>query len=191
MRTCQTLLKRIAKLGLIFMMGVSMTACSKSWKEEVQLSDGRIIVVEREMLTEAGGDEWALNRSGSKPKEYRIRLEYPEGSGKAIEWHSIKTDDRFWPEMPLILDVEDGQYVVFSDVGNSAGCHMYSKYIYQNSAWVEEPLPPQFEKRATNLLVFSSRNRQSFFDLEAKRKNNSEVTLQDFKQVGPKHPYCR
>jgi len=190
--TCQALLRRIAKLGLILMMGVSMGACSgdQKWKEEVQLSDGRVIVVERELLTELGGDEWALNRSGSKPKKYQLRFEYPEGSGTVVEWHSIKRM-RTWPEKPLVLDMENGMPVVFSDFFNSAGCHIYIKYIYQAGSWIEEPLPPQFEKRATNLLIFSSRNRHSFFDLEAKRKNNSEVTLQDYKQVGPKHPYCR
>lgn len=189
----QALLKRITKLGLILMMGVSMSACSgdQKWKEEVQLSDGRVIVVERELLTEGGGDEWALNRSGTKPKEHRLRFEYPVGSGKMIEWRSTKKSPQTWPEMPLILDVEAGQHVVFSSVFILGGCQIYSKYNYQNGIWIEEPLPPQFEKHATNLLIFSSRNRHSFFDLEAKRKNNSEVTLQDFKQVGPKHPYCR
>ncbi|NOU01129.1 MAG: hypothetical protein HOO95_06100 [Gallionella sp.] len=92
MKSHQSLLKRITKLGLLLMMGVSMSACSgdQKWKEEVQLSDGRIIVVERELLTEAGGDEWAFNHSGTKPKEYLIRFEYPNGTGKMIEWHSIK-----------------------------------------------------------------------------------------------------
>ena len=193
MSALQTTLKRVVKLGMILMMGVSMSACSgdQRWKEEVQLSDGRVIVVERELLTEFGGDEWALNRSGSKPKEYRIRFEYPEKSGKMIEWRSTKIDVQTWPELPMVLDIESGLPVVFSDVGNSAGCHMYAKYIYQNGTWVEEPLPPQFEKRATNLLIFESRNKQRFFDLETKRKNNADVTLQIFKQVGPKHPYCR
>jgi hypothetical protein len=37
-----------------------MSVCSsgsEKWKEEVQLSDGRIIVVERETIRERGGDE--------------------------------------------------------------------------------------------------------------------------------------
>ena len=34
---------------------------TKKWQEEVKLSDGRIIVVERQTLTERGGDEWASN----------------------------------------------------------------------------------------------------------------------------------
>lgn len=193
MRTSHGMLKRVAKLGLILMMGASMGACSgdQKWKEEVQLSDGRVIVVEREILTEAGGDEWALNRSGSKPKEHRIRFEHPDGSGKMIEWKSTKIDAHFWPEIPLILDMEKTMPIIFSDVFNSVGCHVYSKYIYRDGAWVEEPLPPQFEKRTTNLLIFESRNKQRFFDLEAKRKNNSDVTLRTLIQVGPKHPYCR
>lgn len=193
MSTYQILLWQIAKLGFILMMGGSMSACSgeQKWKEEVQLSDDRIIVVEREMLTEMGGDEWALNRSGSKPKEERIRFEYPAGSGKMIEWKSTKKSPQTWPEMPLVLDVESGQPVVLSSVFILGGCQVYSKYIYRDGTWFEEPLPPQFEKRATNLLIFESRNKQRFFDLEAKRKNNSDVTLQIFKQIGPKHPYCR
>ncbi len=192
MSALHTTLKRITKFGLILMMGVSMAACSgdQKWKEEVQLSDGRIIVVERELLTEAGGDEWAVNRSGSKPKEYRIRFEYPAGSGKMVEWRSIKIDVQTWPELPLVLDMESGQPVVFSS-GYVSGCQMYFKYIWRNSTWVEEPLPPQFEKRATNLVIFESRTKQRFFDLKTKNKNNSDVTLQDYKQVGPKHPYCR
>lgn len=49
MRTHQLWLKRITKLGLMLMMGVSMSACSAtmSWKEEVLLHDGQVIVAER------------------------------------------------------------------------------------------------------------------------------------------------
>lgn len=61
---------KITTLALI--LGMCLTACgagSEKWKEEVQLSDGKVIVVERELITEGGGDEWANNRSLSKPKE--------------------------------------------------------------------------------------------------------------------------
>lgn len=193
MNTSQTLMQRIVKLGLILMMGVSMCACSSDqhWKEEVQLSDGKVIVVERDLLTEGGGDEWALNRSGSKPKDELIRFEYPQGSGKTIEWHSIKKSPNKYPEMPLVLDVESEVLVIFSSVFGNGGCQVYSKYLFQNGRWIEEKLPPQFEKRDTNLLIFDSRNKRAFYDLEVKRKNNANVTLQIFKQVGPKHPYCR
>ena len=187
-----TPLQRIARLALILTMGVSMGACSSDqhWKEEVQLSDGRIIVVERDLITESGGDEWALNRSGSKPKEYRIRFEYPLDSGRTIEWKSTKTDLGRWPELPLVLDFESAQPVVYSRFYDSVGCSIYLKYAYQNGVWVEEKLPPIFEKRATNLfLKFSAA--PSSVDLETKRKLNSDVGFRHIQQVGPKHPYCR
>lgn len=193
MNTPQTLLQRVTKLGLVLMMGVSMSACSgdQKWKEEVQLSDGRIIVVERELLTEGGGDEWALNRSGSKPKEYRIRFEYPVGSGKMVEWRSIKQSPQTWPEFPLILDVESAQPVVFSKGFNQVGCEIYYKYLYRNGTWIEEPLPPKFEQRATNLLTFSNKENLPLINLETKRKKNSDVRGRFDMQVGPTHPVCR
>ena len=189
--------RRFAKFAVLLMVGGSMSANAglfgfgdnKKWKEEVQLSDGRVIVVERELLTESGGDEWAVNRSGSKPKEHRIKFEYP--AGQLVEWRSIKKSPQTWPEIPLIFDMDAGQPVVFSSVFISGGCQVYSKYLYRSGAWIEEPLPPKFEQRATNLLIFSNRENFSLINLETKRKKNSDVRAQDFKQVGPKHPYCR
>lgn len=173
MNTLHTVTQRITKLGLILMMGVSMSACSgdQHWKEEVQLSDGRVIVVERELITESGGNEWAINRSGSKPKEYRIRFEYPVGSGKTIEWRSIKLIDT-WPEHPLIFDVEENKPIVFSKSYNAVGCRIYLKYVYQDGKWIEELVPPIFEARATNLLIFNFDNQSSLITLEKKRKKS-------------------
>jgi hypothetical protein len=193
MSTRQTLLKRITKMGLILMMGVSMNACSSSehWKEEVQLSDGRIIVVERERLGERGGDEWASNRSGTKPKEYRIRFAHPDGSGKMIEWRTTKIDSQTWPEIPLILDMESGQPVVFAIVAISSGCEVYSKYIYQNGIWIEEALPEKFEQRMTNLFLRIGVDMPKFVNLETKRKRNAEPGYsKSLKQVGPTRQVC-
>lgn len=108
-----------------------------------------------------------------------------------IEWRSIKKDDRFWPEIPLVLDVEATLPIIYSAVGNSVGCYVFTKYIYKNGKWIEEGLPPKFGERATNLLVRGNREKLSFINLEVKRKQNSDVRAQNFKQVGPVHPYCR
>jgi hypothetical protein len=182
-----------AKLGLLLILCASMSACSgdQKWKEEVQLSDGRIIVVEREMLTALGGGEWATNRSGIKPKEYRFRFEYPNGSGKIIEWHSTKIDSQTWPEVPLILAMESGQPVVFAIIGISSACEVYSKYVYRNGAWVEEVLPEKFEKQLTNLFLKVGVDMPSFVNLETKRKINSSVDYRrSLKQVGPTLKIC-
>lgn len=184
----KSLLKAFSTIGLILTLGVSMSACggSENWKEEVQLSDGRIIVVDRELIREAGGDEWASNRSGSKPKEYRIRFADPDGSGKMIEWRSTKMDIQTWPEIPLVFDIASGKPIVFSLAAVSICCEVYSKYVYQNGAWVEEPLPEQFEQRTTNLLFGSHKGMSIFVNLEEKRSRNGGVGYRNaLMQVGP------
>ena len=188
-------------LGLlvaILIMGTSMNAFgflgfggSEKWKEEVQLSDGRIIVVERETLREGGGGEWASNRSGTKPKEHRIRLAYPEGSGKMIEWRSTKKSPATWPEFPLILDLESGQPIVFTSVGIGARCEVYSKYTYRNGAWNEELLSERFAERMTNLFLRNGVDMPKFVDLETKRKGNAEIGYRrSIRQVGPARQVC-
>lgn len=186
-------MKLFSKTLLILSLAASMTACgagSEKWKEEVQLSDGRVIVIERELVLESGGDEWASNRSGSKPKENRVKFTHPDHPGEIIEWRTRKLDIQRWPEFPLILDMEHGQLVLFTDVFTSVGCNRYSKYLYQNGAWVEEQLPTRFEAKNTNLFLFRSRDYKEFIDLETKRKNIADVRSKDRRQVGPTNPDC-
>ena len=192
--------KAIGTLGLILTLGVSMNAQAgffglfgggEKWKEEVQLSDGRVIVIERETLHERGGDEWASNRSGSKPKERRLRFTHPDGSGQIIEWRSTKVSPQTWPEKPLVLDIAAGQPIIFSLVAISPGCEIYTKYAYQNGAWVEEPLPEQFEQRTTNLFIRDGTDMPKFVNLETKRKGNTEIGYRRaLKQIGPKRQVC-
>jgi hypothetical protein len=192
-------LRQIAKLGFLLMMGASMSADaglfgfggSEKWKEEVQLSDGRIIVIEREQINESGGDEWALNRSGTKPKEYRIRFASPDREGKAIEWRSTKSSPRTWPEVPLVFDFVSRQPTIFSLVAIDAACEVYSKYVYRDGTWVEEPLPKKFEQRGTNLFFGSRRDMPSLLNLAEKAKRNSGSGYrQALKQIGPNLMVC-
>lgn len=66
MRTLHGMLKQVTKLGLILMMGLSMSAEAglfgfggTSWKEEVLLHDGSKIIVERSV--ELGGRHCRIN----------------------------------------------------------------------------------------------------------------------------------
>ena len=163
---------------------------TEKWKEEVQLSDGRVVLVERETLHERGGGEIVFNRSGTKPKERRIRFAHPNGSGKIVEWVSTKSY-RTWPEKPLFFDFESGCPVVYASVGFRTLCEMYSKYIYRDGIWHEEMLPETFEKRTTNLFIRDGVNMPKFVDLEIKRKGNAEVGYsRSLKQVGPTRQIC-
>lgn len=189
-----SLLKAIKFVGFVFTLVVSIGACgvaNEKWKEEVQLNDGRIIVVEREMIRTAGGDEWASNSSGSRPKEYRIQFLQPDGSGNAIEWRSTKIDFQTWPEVPLVFDFESGRPIVFSLVPISSGCEIYSKYIYQNGVWTEQPLPEKFEQHATNLLFGSQKDLPTLVNLEEKRRRNADpVFRKPLRLVGPNLKVC-
>ncbi len=171
--------------------GLFWFAGTEKWKEEVQLSDGRVIVVDREIVRERGGGEIVSNRSGTKSKEYQIRFALPNGSGKIIEWQSTKKSPSTWPEIPLILDMESGQPIVFSIVYIKDGCEIYIKYVYRNGVWIEEPLPEKFEKRTTNLFLKLGINMPKFVDLETKRKANAGIGYrQSIRQVGPNRQVC-
>jgi hypothetical protein len=190
-------LKTVKTIALALTLGVSLAGCGGyHWKEEVQLSDGKVIIVERELITEGGGDEWAANSSLSKPKEYRIQFADPNDSKKMIEWHSIKKDISTWPEIPLILDMLQGKLVVFSAIFTPGGCLMYNKYLYKNGVWMEEKLPPTFEQRATNLFVFgSNKGFKKYIDVKTKlaiiNEHGGYYPYARYDQVGPTHPNCK
>ncbi|MCX5849717.1 MAG: hypothetical protein NTW65_09730 [Deltaproteobacteria bacterium] len=195
MKTKKTINGMITLFIFIAMLLTSITACgflaSASWKEEVKLSDGRVIVVKRRIIREGGGGELAMNPTLSKPKEYRIRFANPDGSGKIIEWRSTKKSPRTYPEIPLILDIESGRPIIFSIVAINVGCEIYTKYVFHNGAWGEEKLPAQFEKRTTNLFIKLGVNMPKFVNLETKRKGNAEIGYrQSIRQVGPNRQVC-
>lgn len=187
------LINALRIIGLLTLL-ISMSACGAStvkWKEEVQLSDNKVIVVERDAIYEAGGDEWAFNRSGSKIKGEVIRFTLPDGSGKTIEWHSTKISPRTYPEVPLVLDIVSGQSIVFSLVAISIGCEVYSKYVYQNGVWIEEPLPEKFEQHTTNLLFASQKDLPKLLDLAEKNRRNDEIGHRKaLRQIGPNRKAC-
>ncbi len=80
-------LKRIAKLGLILMLGANLTACAGlggvSWKEEVLLHDGGKIIVKR---SQSYGGRHEIGQS-APVSEHTISFRSP-GSGKSISWTS-------------------------------------------------------------------------------------------------------
>lgn len=188
------LMKGFKTIGLGLILGMSLTACGagkSNWKEEVQLSNGKVIVVERDAIFVAGGDEWASNSSGSKIDEYRIRFTYSEGSGKLVEWRTTKKDFQTYPEVPLVFDIFSGQPTVFSLVAISSGCEVYSKYVYKNGAWVEEPLPEQFEQHTANLLFGTQKDLPNLLKLEVKNKRNGDNRFREaLKHAGPNRKVC-
>lgn len=84
------MMKQIAKLGLLFMLGGSMSACAgflgiggTSWKEEVLLHDGQKIIIDR---SQSYGGRSEPGQSGPI-KEHTISFMLP-GSSNTITWTS-------------------------------------------------------------------------------------------------------
>lgn len=95
MRSIQLWLKRITKLGLILMIGVSMSAEAglfgfggDSWKEEVLLHDGSKIIVKR---SQSYGGRGEIGQ-GAPIREHRVSFTLPNTS-KSIEWTSEYSED--------------------------------------------------------------------------------------------------
>jgi hypothetical protein len=143
-------LKPMLKLGLLLMMGVSMSAGAglfgfggTSWKEEVLLHDGSKLIVERSQ-TRGGrheiGQEVPIN-------SHKISFTLP-GTRKAITWEVTIGLDASDASLGLLaLDVVKGvPYIVTS----TFGCHAYNKwgrpnppyvfFKYDGKAWQRIPL---------------------------------------------------
>lgn len=161
MSTVQLWLKQIAKLGMILMMGVSISAnaATMSWKEEAQLHDGGILVVER--FYNLGGYPTLDSRERAALDE-TVTFSLP-ATGKEITWKTDFRDSQ--PEQNslnlLLLDVVKGVPYIAT---YPAGCIAYNKwgrpnppYIlfkYEGDEWKQIPLaefPAELTK--TNVIV--------------------------------------
>lgn len=122
-------LQRIARLGLILMMGVSMSACSESWKEEVLLHDGGKLIVERSQ-TRGGRHEIG---QGAPIKEYNIVFTTPNSNIK-IEWKSKYSNDVGRANLhPLALHVKNGVSYIITEPNL---CLAYNKWGRPNPPYV-------------------------------------------------------
>ena len=120
----------VQRIALIFMMGVSMSACSStSWKEEVLLHDGGKIVVKR--TVERGG--W--HEIGQQPpyKEQSLTFTMP-GTKQEITWEDKFSEDVGSANfLPMLLDVSNGNAYLVAD---TMGCLSYNKWGRPNPPYV-------------------------------------------------------
>jgi hypothetical protein len=183
-------LKRIVHIAVLLMLGASMSACaelgsSKGWKEEVQLHDGRVLVVERHF--DLGGYP-TLDARERRPLDETITFSLPD-TNRTISWKT-EFDDKV-PEPnslgALLLDIVDGvPYLATSPVG----CISYNKwgrpnppYIlfkYTNEAWRQIPLQefPTVLVEANLMSTPDSRLLKPYYTVEAARaqRNHGNVS---------------
>jgi hypothetical protein len=121
----------------LMILGGGMNACamgsSASWREEVELHDGRKIVVERAQ-TRGGRHEIGQEIPVA---EHIMSFKHPD-TGKSITWKSeygIEVDK--WSLLPLALDVVNGAPYI---VTTPAGCIAYNKWQRPNPPYVVQKL---------------------------------------------------
>ncbi len=136
MRTHQLWLKRITKLGLIFMIGASMSADAglfgfggTSWKEEVLLHDGSKIIVERNVERGRG------HEIGQQPpiKNQNLSFTLP-GTNEKVTWDDHYSEDIGSASfLPILLDIHRSAAYLVAD---TMGCLSYNKWGRPNPPYV-------------------------------------------------------
>ncbi|OGT04442.1 MAG: hypothetical protein A2143_05575 [Gallionellales bacterium RBG_16_57_15] len=131
------LLRVFKTIGLVVTLGVSMSACAglfghtMSWKEEVKLHDGQVIVVER--FYNLGGYP-AIESHNRSPLDQTLTFTLSE-SKKEISWRTEYRDDSPEPNSlgPLLLDVVGGVPFIAT---SPAGCISYNKWGRPNPPYI-------------------------------------------------------
>lgn len=191
MKNFQLWLKQITKLGLFLMMGVSMSACSKSWKEEVQLHDGSKIIVER---VQNQGNRPTLESRERAILDETITFSLP-GSNEKITWAMSFRDDNAEQNgvNVFVLDIVNNTPYI---AGYPAGCIAYNKwnrpnppqilYKYEGGQWKRITLA-EFLSRISNanLIVGGpiAEGIKSFYTVEQVNEKNRYIKTPEYHTV--------
>lgn len=177
------------------MMGVSMSACSKSWKEEVQLHDGSKIIVER---SQSYGGRHEVGQS-SPIKEHTITFSLPN-AGESITFKSEFSEDVGRANFNLLaLHVLNGTPYLVTEPNL---CLAYNKWgrpnppyvIFKHDGkdWQRIPLsefPTEFKN--FNLIINNGREEDidklagklGYVSAEDVQKINSSLTQPEYKTI--------
>ena len=86
---------------LVLMASVTLTACSKpnsiSWKEDVQLQDGRVITVDR--YAELSGRTELTGQPTAPPTYYTIKFKHPD-TGEDVLWEGFARVNKEEAKLP-------------------------------------------------------------------------------------------
>lgn len=185
----------LAKLGLILMLGSTISACSSTmkWKEEVKLHDGQIIVSERHY--NLGGYAY-LDSSEGTPLNETVTFNLP-GTSKKILWKNDFRDSI--PEQNSLnhfrFDIVNGVPYLAT---YPAGCIAYNKwgrpnppqvlFKYESEQWKRitlAELPPELVGTTANVIVGrpASSLLKSFYTVEGVNEKNHYISTPEYKTI--------
>jgi hypothetical protein len=163
-------------LSLGCLMGV--TACVNpyvTWKEEVQLNDGRIIVVEQKKRCE--GASTGGGYASCIAREAWLTIDLPEFSAQPIVWHEHL--------LPMILNIYNGRLYVVGDppgsrefylYGGGKEHHPYFGFVWDNGKWKQIPFKeiPESIYSANLILGHIPSSGLTFLSIEKKMSNEMQ-----------------
>ena len=142
--------RTILGLGVLFVLVFVLSACGDDlvteWVEEVQLSDGRVIEIERRSQGERVGP---MGSGETLPIEESIRFK----SSTAPAWRDVR--------VPILLDrdARNGELVLICTSADSRVWEQrgqpappYWQFRLRGDQWVEQALDADFFGKATNLV---------------------------------------
>ena len=200
MITNNGIMRQIAKLGLLLILGLSMTACAglfglggDSWKEEVLLHDGSKIIVNR---SQSYGGRHEIGQS-PPIREHTITFRLP-GSNKTITWTSEYGEELGRTNFKLLaVHVLNGTPYI---VATPNLCLSYNKwgrpnppyvfFKYDGKAWQRIPLeqfPVEFQ--TLNIAIYlggqdvKAMVKQGLVFAENIKARNSELTQPEYKTI--------
>jgi hypothetical protein len=145
-----TKFRHVALVVLLVALGCERP--SSSWKEEVELSDGRVITVSR-------AQRWRTMHPPGASKQYLddyMTLAIETQSGEPVEWQGTG-------ETPMLLDIErsSGEYLLITlpslcDRYRGLGEPEppYVEYRLRHGNWVRAPFSEELVGRRPNLLLW-------------------------------------
>lgn len=180
---------------LVALTCLMISGCEKhvKWSEEVKLSTGETITIDRDVRHKGGGAAWPQGQ-GSIPMEHLIRFQYPPKTGPLIEWRSTKVGYvGTYAELPLVMDISpDKTWFIFTENASVPACDRYIRYQFRNGSWVETPLPEKISPLIPNLYLAAGGNDiEDHVTLAEKAKESSARGYPHYiRQVGPDTYWC-
>jgi hypothetical protein len=183
---------KLLKILLFALLAIQAAGCSKTvqWEEDVQLNDGRIIVVTQKKRCE-GGDFVAKNGASCVAREAWLTIRLPEFSDKDIVWHESLD--------PMVLNVHQGRLFLVARPPHMLEFRAYGAtnppyfgFVWELGQWRRiafTEIPDAIYDR--NMLIESiPQNRTKHLTLEIKDsrlENGNPVYSKDLRRIDPMH----
>ena len=175
--------QRIAKclrLVCLVVISVGLSACSRtiSFEEEVEISPGEVIVIERS------------EKHGRACEAFSCGWRF-ENSTVAISIKEVKD----WKEelRPMLLQKNKDGTIALIARTVFGGCVRYREFVFRNSKWEEVPVEEKYFEMRINLLIadkdeFESRAKK--ISLSEKKKKNDQPGFPSFVKQILRNPPC-